>query len=194
VDNPVKNGATGGAITPRNGLAGLSRVTVGLGWDPNVTGGAEFDLDASAIALTADERALSREFFVYFNNLSTPRGEIRHQGDNLTGEYEDDDERIDIRLDLLPPAVVRIVFAVTIYGAQFRRQSFGDVRNAYIRVVDTASGAELARFDLSRGAAGSDAMLFGEVYRDAGGWLFRGLGHPREGGLTGIARSFGIDV
>ncbi len=173
---------------------GISHVTVGLGWDPSTAGATEFDLDASAIALAADGRAPSRDFFVYFNNVSSPRGEIAHLGDNLTGEDEGDDEQIDIRLDLLSQAIVRLVFPVTIHDAGYRRQSFGDIRNAYIRVFDPADGHQIARYDLSNKARHEDAMVFGEMYRVGGSWAFRGLERPVLGGLTGIAREFGLPV
>lgn len=172
---------------------GLTRVTVGLGWDPAPRGADEdFDLDASVLALGADDRIVSREYFVFFNNLTSPRGEIVHRGDNLTGEGDGDDEQIDIQLDALSRTIVRIVFAVTIHNADYRHQSFGDVRNAFIRVVDTAHGTLLARYDLSTDAATETAMLFGELYRADGGWRFRALGQGRIDGLAGIARQFGF--
>lgn len=171
-----------------------SRITVGLGWDPNVAGSIEFDLDASAIAVTAADLAPSPEYFVYFNHLSSPRGELRHRGDNLTGDLPGDDEQIDIDLDRLSRTIVRIVFAVTIYDAEFRRQSFGDVRNAYIRVLETDSGTEIARYDLTTDAATETAMLYGEVCRAETGWRFRPLGEGRVSGLTGIAREYGVFV
>jgi tellurium resistance protein TerD len=172
----------------------LTRVTVGLGWDPAAPGAQEIDLDASAIALGADGLAPSREFFVFFNNLSSPRGEIAHRGDNLTGEGSGDDEQIEVQLDALSSAITRIVFPVTIHNADFRQQDFGHVRNAFIRVVDSARSAELARFNLSTDAATETGMLFGELYRDAAGWHFRALGQGRVTGLAGIAREYGVDV
>ncbi|WP_131747277.1 TerD family protein [Frankia sp. Cppng1_Ct_nod] len=189
--------AKGAEVSLRTGGSGLTHITVGLGWDPDLTGSTEFDLDASAIALTADGRAPSRDFFVYFNNLSTPHGEIVHRGDNLTGEADGavgDDEQIDIRLDRLSRSITRIVFPVSIYHADDRQQSFGDVRNAYIRVLDADSGTQLARYDLTTQAATETAMLFGEVTRDNAGWAFRALGQGRATGLTGIAREYGLDV
>jgi tellurium resistance protein TerD len=174
---------------------GLTRVVVGLGWDPAPHGADEdFDLDASALALGADDRILSRDYFVFFNNLASPRGEIVHRGDNLTGEGDGDDEQIEVNLDKLSQTVVRIVFAVTIHNADYRHQSFGGVRNAFIRVVDAAAGQELARHNLSTDAAAETAMLFGELFRANGGWRFRALGQGRVDGLKGIARQFGFAV
>ncbi len=194
-------GRSGAGVALLSKGTGLTHITVGLGWDPDLTGSTEFDLDASAIALTADGRAPSRDFFVYFNNLSSPLSEIVHRGDNLTGEADGDgsgestdDEQIDIRLDRLSRSITRIVFPVSIYHAEDRQQNFGDVRNAYIRVLDTDSGTQVARYDLTTQAATETAMLFGEVVRDGTGWTFRALGEGRVTGLTGIAREYGLDV
>jgi tellurium resistance protein TerD len=174
---------------------GLSRVTVGLGWDPAPRGAEDdFDLDASALALGADDLIISPQYFVFFNNLASPRNEIVHLGDNLTGEGSGDDEQIEVHLDGLSSSVVRIVFAVTIHNADYRHQSFGDVRNAFIRVADTGHGRELARYNLSTDAATETSMLFGELYRADGGWRFRALGQGRTDGLAGIARQFGFAV
>ncbi|MBL7500909.1 TerD family protein [Frankia sp. CNm7] len=173
----------------------LTRVTVGLGWDPAPRGSTEdFDLDASALALGTDGRIVSRDYFVFFNNLSSPRGEIRHRGDNLTGEGAGDDEQIDIQLDELSRAVERVVFAVTIHNADYRGQNFGDIRNAFIRVVDAVRGVELVRYNLTTDAATDTAMLFGELHHDGTGWHFRALGQGRLDGLAGIARQFGFTV
>ncbi|OHV34972.1 MULTISPECIES: TerD family protein [Pseudofrankia] len=173
----------------------LTRVTVGLGWDPAPRGSEEdFDLDASALALRADGRIVSRDYFVFFNNLSSTHNEITHRGDSLTGEGDGDNEQIDVQLDALPPTVERVVFAVTIHNADYRRQDFGHVQHAFIRVVDAVRGVQLARYDLTHEAAADTAMLFGELYRDDRGWHFRALGQGRQDGLAGIARQFGFDV
>ncbi|MCM3886556.1 TerD family protein [Frankia sp. R82] len=172
----------------------LTHIRVGLGWDPNSPGAQEFDLDASAIALQGNGRAPSRDYFVYYNNLSTPRGEIVHRGDSLTGEGSGDDEQIEVRLDLLSRAITRIVFPVTIHNAEYRRQSFGDVHNAYIRVVNTDTDTELVRYDLSASAAHDTSMLFGDLLREGDGWHFRALGEGGVQELAEIARSYGLDV
>jgi tellurium resistance protein TerD len=173
----------------------LHRVTVGLGWDPAPRGADEdFDLDASALALGADGRLISRDYFVFFNNLASPRQEIVHRGDNLTGEGDGDDEQIEVHLEDLSKTADRVVFAVTIHNADYRHQDFGHVHNAFIRVVDTERGVELARYDLTTSAAHETAMLFGELYRVETGWRFRALGQGRIDGLAGIARQFGFDV
>jgi tellurium resistance protein TerD len=180
------------ALAERTGA--LTHLTVGLGWDPNRPGAEEFDLDASAIALQSDDRAPSRSYFVYYNNLSSPRGEIVHRGDNLTGEGAGDDEQIEVRLDLLSSAITRIVFPVSIHNADYRHQSFGDVHGAYIRVVDTDTDEELVRYDLSTTAARDTSMLFGELLRARDGWRFRAIGEGGVSGLAEIARSYGLDV
>jgi tellurium resistance protein TerD len=174
--------------------SGLTQVNVGLGWDPAAPGGEDFDLDASAIALTEAGTAPSRAYFVYYNNLTTPRREIVHRGDSLTGENGGDDEQIDVHLEALSTSITRIVFPVSIHNAEYRGQSFGDVRNAYIRVVDAGTGRQIARYDLSTDAATETAMLFGELYRDDSGWHFLALGQGRLTGLVGIAREYGVDV
>jgi len=158
------------------------------------TAGDDFDLDASALALGENHKILSDEWFVFFNNLKSPDGSIEHQGDNLTGEGEGDDEVINIDLKAVPPQAVSIVITVSIYDAESRRQSFGQVRNAYIRVVNLANDVELARYDLTEDASVETAMVFGEVYRHSGEWKFRAIGQGYASGLGGIAKDFGVNV
>jgi tellurium resistance protein TerD len=184
----------GGSVALAETTENLTHITVGLGWDPNSPGSEEFDLDASAIALEADGRAPNRSYFIYYNTLASPRGEITHRGDNLTGEGAGDDEQIDVRLDLLSHAITRIVFPVSIHNADYRHQSFGDVHAAYIRIVNAGSGRELARYDLTTTAATDTSMLFGELYRDGLGWHFRAVGQGGVSGLAAIARGYGLDV
>jgi tellurium resistance protein TerD len=176
------------------GPAGLSAVTVGLGWDVRTTTGTDFDLDASAIVLDLNGKALSDKHFVFFGNLSTPDGLIQHTGDNLTGAGEGDDEQITMRLGELPPECDKVTFAVSIYEADQRKQSFGQVRNAYIRVVNQGDGNELTRYDLSEDASTETAMVFGEVYRSGAEWKFRAVGQGYAAGLRGIAQDFGVNV
>ncbi|GAB3212008.1 TerD family protein [Nocardia tengchongensis] len=184
----------GGNVSLTKQAPNLTQVAVGLGWDIRTTTGTDFDLDASAIATGGDKKALSDKHFVFFNNLQSPEGTIVHTGDNLTGEGEGDDEVINIDLAGTPPAVESIFFPVSIYDADSRGQSFGQVRNAYIRVVDRANGAELARYDLSEDASTETAMVFGELYRNNGEWKFRAIGQGYASGLSGIARDFGVNV
>ncbi|EWM12892.1 TerD family protein [Kutzneria sp. 744] len=184
----------GGNVSLTKEAPGLSAVTVGLGWDERTTSGEDFDLDASAIALGTDGNAVSDQHFVFFNNLTTPDGSIQHTGDNLTGGGDGDAEQIKVELAAVPTAVDRVVFPVSIYDADRRGQAFGQVRNAFIRVVDQADGRELARYDLSEDASTETAMIFGELYRSGGDWKFRAVGQGYASGLAGIAKDFGVNV
>ncbi|GGL97101.1 TerD family protein [Nakamurella endophytica] len=184
----------GGNVSLTKAAPNLTAVTVGLGWDARATTGTEFDLDASALALGADHRIVSDQHFVFFNNLRSPDGSIEHLGDNLTGEGEGDDEQINVNLAAVPPEVSSIVFPVSIYEADSRGQSFGQVRNAFIRVVNQADQSELARYDLTEDASTETAMVFGELYRNGAEWKFRAIGQGYASGLAGIARDFGVNV
>jgi tellurium resistance protein TerD len=184
----------GGNVSLTKQAPGLSAVVIGLGWDERTTAGQAFDLDASALMLNAAGRILSDQHFVFFNNLISPDGSVEHTGDNLTGSGEGDDEQIKIDLSKVPGEVDRIVFPVSIYDADSRRQNFGQVRNAFIRVVNQADGAELTRYDLSEDASNETAMIFGELYRHAGDWKFRAVGQGYSSGLAGIARDYGVNV
>lgn len=182
------------SLTKEAGAAGLSAITVGLGWDARTTTGQEFDLDASAIGVGASGKAVSDAYFVFFNNLTSPDGVIAHTGDNLTGEGDGDDEAINVNLASASADLDRIVFLVSIYDADSRAQSFGQVRNAFIRVVNQANGQELARYDLTEDASTETAMVFGEVYRNGAEWKFRAVGQGYASGLRGIAQDFGVNV
>src|SRR6478672_10069691 len=184
----------GGNVSLTKEAPGLSAVNVGLGWDARTTSGADFDLDASALLVDQNNKILSDQYFVFFNNLTSPDGSVEHTGDNLTGEGEGDDEMIKVNLAAVPAECAKIVFPVSIYDAETRGQSFGQVRNAFIRIVNQAGGAEIARYDLSEDASTETAMVFGEVYRNAGEWKFRAVGQGYTNGLAGIARDFGVNV
>ena len=181
--------AKGGNVSLTKEAPGLTNVLVALGWDVRTTTGADYDLDASAIILNATGKVISDQHFVFFNNLVSPDGTVEHTGDNLTGEGEGDDEILRVNLAGMSPDVDRIVFPVSIYDADARRQSFGQVNNAYIRVVNSANDAELTRFDLTEDASTETAMVFGELYRRAGEWKFRAVGQGYASGLRGIARA-----
>jgi tellurium resistance protein TerD len=184
----------GGNVSLSKSAPNLTAIMVGLGWDARSTTGADFDLDASALLLGSNGRVLSDAHFVFFNNLRSPDGSVEHTGDNLTGEGEGDDESILINLAMVPPQVERIVFPVSIYEADVRGQSFGQVSNAFIRIVNQADNNELARYDLSEDASSETAMIFGEVYRRNGEWKFRAVGQGYASGLRGIAVDFGVNV
>ena len=184
----------GGNVSLSKEAPGLAAVNVGLGWDARTTSGTDFDLDASALLVDANSKILSDQYFIFFNNLTSPDGSVEHTGDNLTGEGEGDDEMIKVNLAGVPQEAAKIVFAVSIYDAESRAQNFGQVRNAFIRVVNQAGGSEIARYDLSEDASTETAMIFGEVYRNGAEWKFRAVGQGYASGLSGIAADFGVNV
>jgi tellurium resistance protein TerD len=184
----------GGNVSLTKEAPGLTAVVVGLGWDLRTTTGEDFDLDASAIVVNAGGKVYSDQHFVFFNNMKTPDGTVEHTGDNRTGAGEGDDEQIKVNLAQLPADVDKVVFPVSVYDAENRKQSFGQVRNAFIRVLNAADNVELARYDLSEDASTETAMLFGELYRAGTDWKFRALGQGYASGLAGIAKDFGVTV
>jgi tellurium resistance protein TerD len=184
----------GGNVSLTKEAPGLTNVLVGLGWDVRTTTGADHDLDASAILLNVGGKVISDNHFVFFNNLTSPDGTVEHTGDNLTGEGEGDDEAIKVNLAAMAADVAKIVFPVSIYDADTRRQNFGQVTNAFIRVVNAADNREIARFDLTEDASTETAMVFGELYRHGGDWKFRAVGQGYASGLAGIARDYGVNV
>jgi tellurium resistance protein TerD len=184
----------GGNVSLTKAAPGLTAVIVGLGWDARTTDGKPFDLDASAIVCNADGKVVSDGHFVFFNNLSSPDGAVQHSGDNLTGEGGGDDEQVKVNLSGLPAEAARVVFPVSIYEGDAAGQTFGQVRNAFIRVVNQADNSEIARYDLSEDASTETAMIFGELYRNNEEWKFRAVGQGYSAGLAGIARDFGVTV
>jgi len=184
----------GGNVSLTKEAPNLTAVIVGLGWDARTTTGADFDLDASALLTGAEGKVLSDQYFVFFNNLKSPDGSVEHTGDNITGEGEGDDEQVKVNLAGVPAEVAKIVFPVSIYDAETRQQSFGQVRNAFIRVVNQADDRELARYDLTEDASTETAMVFGELYRHGAEWKFRAIGQGYASGLRGIAQDFGVNV
>ncbi|KIF70049.1 chemical-damaging agent resistance protein C [Streptomyces sp. AcH 505] len=184
----------GGNVSLTKAAPNLTAVTVGLGWDARSTTGADFDLDASALLTNTEGKVATDGNFVFFNNLKSPDGSVEHTGDNLTGEGEGDDEVIKVNLAAVPADVDKVVFPVSIYEAESRQQSFGQVRNAYIRVLNQADNNELARYDLTEDASTETAMVFGELYRNGAEWKFRAIGQGYASGLRGIAQDFGVNV
>lgn len=175
----------------------LARVLVGLGWAPG-SGRDPFDLDASVLLVGPDGKVPNDAHFVFYNQLAAPEGSVTHSGDSTTGAGGgvggDDDEQVEVDLRRVPEYVDRVVFAVSIYQAQARRQTFGQVKGAYIRVVNLDTGVELARYDLSHDCVGETALVFGELYRHRSGWKFRAVGQGWAEGLEGIARDYGVDL
>ena len=184
----------GGNVSLTKEAPGLTAVAVGLGWDVRTTTGEDFDLDASAIVCNPSGKVVSDQHFVYFNNLSTPDSTVQHAGDNRTGVGEGDDEVIKVNLAGLPGDADKVAFLVSIYDADNRKQAFGQVRNAYIRVVNQADNNELARYDLSEDYSTETALVFGELYRNGAEWKFRAVGQGYATGLAGIARDFGVNI
>lgn len=185
----------GQKVSITKGNPGLSNVVVGLGWDVNQfdTGG-DFDLDTAAFLL-ADTGKVSRpEDFVFFGNLKHPSGCAEHLGDNLTGDGNGDDEQIKINLSVVPENVSKIAFTVTIYEAELRRQNFGQVSGAYIRIYNEANGEELLRYDLGEDFSIESAAVFGELYKNNGEWKFNAIGSGYQGGLAALCANFGVDV
>ncbi|WP_329812320.1 TerD family protein [Streptomyces sp. GSL17-113] len=184
----------GGNVSLSKEAPGLSAVLVGLGWDVRTTTGADYDLDASALMCDEGGKVFTDQHFVFYNNLTSPDGSVQHTGDNLTGEGEGDDEVIKVNLAAVPAEAAKIVFPVSIHDAEARGQNFGQVRNAFIRVVNEADGQEIARYDLTEDAATETAMVFGELYRHGAEWKFRAVGQGYASGLAGIAADFGVNV
>lgn len=184
----------GGNVSLNKEDPALREVLIGLGWDARATSGSEFDLDASAFLLTTAGKVRSDEDFIFYNQPLSTDGSVKHLGDNRTGAGEGDDEQVTVRLGNVPADVDRIVFAVTIHEADVRRQSFGQVQNAFIRVVNNESGNVITRYDLSEDASTETAMIFGELYRRGPEWKFRAVGQGYNGGLGPLAQSFGVDI
>ena len=177
------------------GNPGLSKSMVGLSWDTNkYDGGAAFDLDASAFLTKADGKVASDKDFVFYGNLEHASKSVKHMGDNLTGDGEGDDEQIFVDLSKVPQEIEKISFTVTIYDAETRKQSFGQVSNAFIRIVDSEKNAELIRYDLSEDFSVETAIVVGELYRHGGEWKFNAVGSGFKGGLHALCQNFGVNV
>jgi tellurium resistance protein TerD len=172
----------------------LKRVMIGLGWDPRASDGATFDLDGSAFLLRGDGKVRADSDFIFYNNLVSSDGAVKHTGDNRTGQGEGDDERILVDLTRVPPEIEKIAFSVTIHEADQRRQNFGMVARAFIRCMNADGEREIARYDLSEDSSTETAMIFGELYRYGSEWKFRAVGQGYNGGLGPLARSFGVDA
>jgi len=174
---------------------GLKKVVVGLGCDVNAfdTGG-DFDLDAAAFLLNDTGRVGSSSDFVFYGNLSHPSGSVVHQGDNLTGVGDGDDEQIRIDLSKVPDNITKIAFTVTIYEPEQRKQNFGQVNNAFIRIYNEENGEEMLRYDLGEDFSIETAAVFGELYKSGSEWKFNAIGSGFQGGLAALCANFGVDV
>lgn len=184
----------GGNVSLTKEAPGITKTTVGLGWNPRVTDGAAFDLDAIAFLVNENGKVRADNDFIFFNNLKSSDGSVVHNGDNRTGEGHGDDETLSVDLSMVPADVSKVIFAVTIYDGQTRNQNFGQVANAYIRVSNNAGGSEIARYDLSEDGSTETAMIFGELYKHGSEWKFRAIGQGFAGGLGPLAASYGVAV
>ena len=184
----------GGNVSLSKEAPGLKDIVVGLGWDARSTDGSAFDLDASAFLLKDDGKVRADGDFIFYNNKLSADGSVEHTGDNVTGEGDGDDEQIKVALDKVPAEVKKVAVTVTIHDAEARKQNFGMVSNAFIRVVNQADNKELARFDLSEDMSTETAMVFGEVYRHNDEWKFKAVGQGFAGGLKPLAASYGVNV
>ncbi len=174
---------------------GLSNVLIGLGWDTNkYDGGNDFDLDSAAFLTDGNGKVSSDGDFVFYNNLMHASQSVQHLGDNLTGEGDGDDEQIQINLAKVPASVEKISFTVTIHEADVRAQNFGQVSNAFIRILNSDSNEELIRYDLSEDYSIETSVVVAELYRHNGEWKFAATGAGFEGGLAALCTNFGINV
>ncbi|MEG0482752.1 MAG: TerD family protein [Acinetobacter sp.] len=172
----------------------LTQVLVGLGWDARATDGVDFDLDASAFLLGENDKVRGEHDFIFYNQTRSLEGSVEHTGDNRTGAGDGDDEAVKIDLSKVPADVNKIAITVTIHDAESRGQNFGQVQNAFIRVVNDQSHVEIVRFDLNEDYSTETAMIFGELYRHNGEWKFRAVGQGYNGGLSAMCRQYGISI
>ena len=173
----------------------LHNLLVGLGWDVNTSKfDSDYDLDASVFLLGDNDKCQADQDFIFYGNLDHSSGGVCHMGDNLVGGSDGDDEQISIHLDQIPERVSKIVFTVTIYEAETRRQNFGRVSNAYIRVVDSDSDSEILRYDLADDFSIETAVIVGELCRNKNGWKFNAIGEGYQGGLAALCARYGIDA
>ena len=184
----------GGNVNLSKEAPSLKRMIIGLGWDARVTDGAAFDLDGSAFILKSDGKVRNDADFIFYNNRKSSCGSVVHNGDNLTGVGEGDDETLTIELGKVPAEVDKVTIAVTIHEAEARGQNFGMVSKAFIRCIDADTSKEIARYDLSEDSSIETAMVFGEIYRLGADWKFKAVGQGFKGGLAPLARSFGVST
>lgn len=185
----------GQKVSLTKGNPGLQKLVVGIGWDINRfdTGGS-FDLDSAAFLITENGKVSRPEDFIFFGNLVHPSGSVQHLGDNLTGAGDGDDEQIKIDLSKVPENIAKIAFSVTIYDAETRRQNFGQVSNAFVRIVDEEKGEELVRYDLGEDFSIETAAVFGELYKNNGEWKFNAIGSGYQGGLAALCTNYGVET
>ena len=189
------NLSKGQKVDLTKGNPGLKNIMVGLGWDVNsFDSGADFDLDVSAFLCGSNGKCPNDKDFIFYGNLVHPSEAVKHMGDNLTGEGEGDDEQIQIDLVKIPDNIEKIAFTVTIYEAEQRRQNFGQVNNAFIRIYNEVTGEEMLRYDLGEDFSIETAAVFGELYKNGSEWKFNAIGSGYQGGLAALCASFGVDA
>ncbi len=184
----------GGNVNLSKEAPTMSKMVVGLGWDTRATDGAAFDLDAVGFVLSSAGKVRADSDFIFFNNKQNAEGSVVHGGDNRTGDGDGDDETIMIDLSKMPADVEKVAVCVVIYDAEGRKQNFGQVSRAYVRILNDANQQEVARYDLSEDGSTEAAMIFGEVYRNGGDWKFKAVGQGFKGGLGPLAGSYGVNV
>lgn len=184
----------GGNVSLSKTAPGLTNILIGLGWDARSTDGAGFDLDASAFLLTSEGKVRSDADFIFFNQKESADGSVKHLGDNTTGAGDGDDEVVKVNLAGVPADVDKVSVSVTIHDAEARKQNFGMVSQAFVRVVNEADGTEIVRYDLSEDFSIETALVFGEVYRHSGEWKFRAVGQGFQGGLGAMAKNYGVNI
>lgn len=184
----------GGNVSLGKEAPGLKKAMLGLGWDARATDGQDFDLDASVFLLGAGGKVRNDHDFIFYNNPKSPDGSVEHMGDNRTGAGEGDDEVIKVNLATVPPDVDKIAIAVTIHEADTRRQNFGMVSNAFVRLVNEEDNKEVVRYDLGEDFSTETAVIFGELYRHSGDWKFRAVGQGFAGGLGPLAKNYGVNI
>ena len=172
----------------------LKHILIGLGWDARSSDEQDFDLHASVFMTADNGKVPSDDYFVFYNQLKSPCGSVQHTGDNLTGDGDGDDESVIVELEKVPANIKSLFVTVTIHDAETRRQNFGQVSNAFVRLVNHETGQEVLRFDLSEDYSTETAMVFGEVYRHNGDWKFRAIGQGYTGGLLALCNQYGVNV
>lgn len=184
----------GGNISLSKSVPSLKNILVGLGWETRMTTGADYDLDASAFLLNENGKVRQDADFIFYNQLNSLCGSVEHTGDNRTGDGDGDDEALKINLEKVPVYIKRIVLCVTIDDAVARNQNFGQVSEAFMRVVNLDDDVEIVRFDLSEDYSTETAMIFGEIYRHNDEWKFKAVGQGFAGGLEAMCNQFGVSV
>jgi tellurium resistance protein TerD len=181
----------GGRVNLSKESSNLSKIGIGLGWDINQhSTSGQYDIDTSVFMLTSSGKVLSDEYFIFYNNLKSPDGAVEHTGDNRTGVGDSDDETIFVHLNLVNPAIQEILFVTTIHEAEVRRQNFGMIRNAYLRIYDVNDHRELAKYDLDEDFSYETSVEIGRLYRKDGEWRFMAVGQGSKVGLQGLVDKY----